>query len=172
MPTVISSVSQRWPLNWRVFRPGGNVTGMSALASEMAAKRVELLKDALPRASRVAVLWNSDNKSKIVEWKDTQGRTTRQTSSANSRICMIGSIEEHIGRRRAGTCTYPSRMDDSVRSRSLPWKIAANELQPFPCINQTALQRRGGQHGKRTCLGPGTAPAQRITAMRSKPEGR
>jgi putative tryptophan/tyrosine transport system substrate-binding protein len=53
-------------------RPGGNVTGMSALASEMAGKRVELLKEAIPRASRVAVLWNSNNKSKIEEWKDTQ----------------------------------------------------------------------------------------------------
>jgi putative ABC transport system substrate-binding protein len=53
-------------------RPGGNVTGMSAQASEMAGKRVELLKDALPRVSRVAVLWNPDNKSKIVEWSETQ----------------------------------------------------------------------------------------------------
>ena len=53
-------------------RPGGNVTGMSALASEMAGKRVELLKELVPRASRVAVLWNSNNKSKIAEWNDTQ----------------------------------------------------------------------------------------------------
>jgi putative ABC transport system substrate-binding protein len=53
-------------------RPGGNVTGMSALASDMAGKRVELLKEIVPRASRVAVLWNSNNKSKIEEWKETQ----------------------------------------------------------------------------------------------------
>jgi putative tryptophan/tyrosine transport system substrate-binding protein len=38
-------------------RPGGNVTGMSNLAPEMAGKRVELLKEVIPRASRVAVLW-------------------------------------------------------------------------------------------------------------------
>jgi putative ABC transport system substrate-binding protein len=53
-------------------RPGGNVTGMSALASEMAGKRIELLKDILPGVLRVALLWNPDNKSKIVEWNDTQ----------------------------------------------------------------------------------------------------
>ncbi len=53
-------------------RPGGNVTGMSGLASEMASKRVELLKEVIPRASRVAVLWNSDNQSKVEEWNDTQ----------------------------------------------------------------------------------------------------
>jgi putative tryptophan/tyrosine transport system substrate-binding protein len=53
-------------------RPGGNVTGMSALASEMTGKRLELLKEMIPRASRLAVLWNPSNKSKIEEWKNTQ----------------------------------------------------------------------------------------------------
>ena len=37
-------------------RPGFNITGMSALASDMASKRVELLKELVPNASRVAVL--------------------------------------------------------------------------------------------------------------------
>lgn len=52
--------------------PGGNVTGMSALASDLASKRVELLKELLPQANRVAVLWNPSNQSKVTEWKDTQ----------------------------------------------------------------------------------------------------
>jgi putative tryptophan/tyrosine transport system substrate-binding protein len=52
--------------------PGGNVTGMSALAADLASKRVELLKAVVPRASRVVVLWNSNNQSKVVEWKDTE----------------------------------------------------------------------------------------------------
>src|SRR5438105_3029696 len=42
-------------------RPGGNVTGMTFLSSELAGKRMELLKTAVPTASRVAVLWNPDN---------------------------------------------------------------------------------------------------------------
>jgi putative ABC transport system substrate-binding protein len=53
-------------------RPGGNLTGMSALASDLAGKRVELLKELLPNARRVAVLWNPSNQSKVTEWKDTQ----------------------------------------------------------------------------------------------------
>ena len=59
-------------------RPGGNVTGMSALASEMGGKRLELLKDIIPRASRIAVLWNPDNKSKVAEWNEmeTSAKTT------------------------------------------------------------------------------------------------
>ena len=40
-------------------RPGGNVTGLAVNAAEIAAKRVQLLRDAVPRLSRVAVLWNA-----------------------------------------------------------------------------------------------------------------
>src|SRR5438034_1572452 len=38
-------------------RPGGNVTGLSSLAAELVGKRLELLKQAVPGVSRVAVLW-------------------------------------------------------------------------------------------------------------------
>jgi putative ABC transport system substrate-binding protein len=40
-------------------RPGGNITGVSELATELSAKRLEILRDALPALSRVAVLWNA-----------------------------------------------------------------------------------------------------------------
>jgi putative tryptophan/tyrosine transport system substrate-binding protein len=39
-------------------RPGGNVTGMSVMLPDISAKQIQLLKDALPKLSRVAVLWN------------------------------------------------------------------------------------------------------------------
>jgi putative ABC transport system substrate-binding protein len=42
-------------------RPGGNVTGFSILAPELEGKRLELLKETIPRLSRVAVLWNPAN---------------------------------------------------------------------------------------------------------------
>src|SRR6516165_6876581 len=38
--------------------PGGNVTGISILASELNSKRLEVLKEAVPSASRIAVLWD------------------------------------------------------------------------------------------------------------------
>jgi putative tryptophan/tyrosine transport system substrate-binding protein len=40
-------------------RPGGNVTGVTRLTRELSGKRLELLKEALPRISRVGVLWTS-----------------------------------------------------------------------------------------------------------------
>jgi putative ABC transport system substrate-binding protein len=42
-------------------RPGGNVTGSSNFSPELSAKRVELLKETLPRIQRVGVLFNPDN---------------------------------------------------------------------------------------------------------------
>lgn len=42
-------------------RPGGNITGVTTLSVEMSMKQLELLKEMLPRASRIAVLWNPDN---------------------------------------------------------------------------------------------------------------
>jgi len=39
-------------------RPGGNTTGVSILASELNVKRLELLKETLPRVSRIAALWD------------------------------------------------------------------------------------------------------------------
>ena len=40
--------------------PGGNVTGLSLMQVELGTKRLQLLKEAIPRLTRVAVLWNPD----------------------------------------------------------------------------------------------------------------
>jgi len=40
-------------------RPGGNITGQAILSPELTAKRLEVLKEALPGISRVAVFWNA-----------------------------------------------------------------------------------------------------------------
>jgi len=53
-------------------RPGGNVTGLSIMAPELAGKRLELLKEVFPSASRVAVLWNADSPSAALVYKETK----------------------------------------------------------------------------------------------------
>ena len=42
-------------------RPGGNITGLTSLSADLSTKQLELLKEAVPRASRIAVLWNPAN---------------------------------------------------------------------------------------------------------------
>src|SRR5207237_9939005 len=52
--------------------PGGNITGMSGLASDLWPKRLELLKEIFPKLSRVAMLWNNGNAGMALESKATQ----------------------------------------------------------------------------------------------------
>jgi putative ABC transport system substrate-binding protein len=52
--------------------PGGNVTGLSSLSDELSTKRLELLKVIVPKLSRVAVLWNSEQSSSARSWKIIQ----------------------------------------------------------------------------------------------------
>ena len=53
-------------------KPGGNVTGLSITAPDLAGKRLQLLREAVPRLGRVAVLWNADNPVKAREVEETQ----------------------------------------------------------------------------------------------------
>jgi putative tryptophan/tyrosine transport system substrate-binding protein len=53
-------------------RPGGNVTGMSLMVPDLGGKRLELLKELLPRLVRVAVLWNAANPYPAIVFKETQ----------------------------------------------------------------------------------------------------
>jgi putative ABC transport system substrate-binding protein len=53
-------------------RPGGNVTGLSLMAPDLGEKRLELLKEAVRKVSRLAVLWNSASRSSETEWKAMQ----------------------------------------------------------------------------------------------------
>jgi ABC-type uncharacterized transport system substrate-binding protein len=53
-------------------RPGGNITGLSIQAAEVGGKRLELLKAAVPQASRITVLWEPGDPAKALEWQDTQ----------------------------------------------------------------------------------------------------
>jgi len=52
--------------------PGGNITGISGLASDLWPKRLELLKEIFPKVSRVAMLWNNGNAGMALEAKATE----------------------------------------------------------------------------------------------------
>jgi putative ABC transport system substrate-binding protein len=71
IPTAIDPVGTG--LIASLARPGGNITGGAILTGEMAAKRLELLKEVVPSLSRTAVLWNSANPANALAWRETQG---------------------------------------------------------------------------------------------------
>ena len=55
-------------------RPGGNVTGMSLMAPDLGAKRLELLKEVLPRLCRVAVVCTENLNADVVMMKSAEYR--------------------------------------------------------------------------------------------------
>jgi putative ABC transport system substrate-binding protein len=55
-------------------RPGGNITGLSMMAPELGAKRLQLLKETFPKIFRpVAVVWNPDYVGMMARFRETQG---------------------------------------------------------------------------------------------------
>ncbi len=70
-------------------RPGGNVTGLSIMADDLSAKRLELLRETVARVSRIAVLWNPDN-------GDMQSRMKEVRTAAKTLGVIIQSLEVRV----------------------------------------------------------------------------
>jgi len=51
-------------------RPGGNITGLTTIASDLTSKRLELLKEVVPRLSRVAILWDPEARTGPPQFKE------------------------------------------------------------------------------------------------------
>jgi putative ABC transport system substrate-binding protein len=74
IPIVMASAADPVQLGLvaSLARPGGNITGLSEITPEMAGKRLELLKEMVPKLSRVAVLWDPGNDASALSWKEIQ----------------------------------------------------------------------------------------------------
>ncbi|SCK33645.1 putative ABC transport system substrate-binding protein [Variovorax sp. HW608] len=53
-------------------RPGGNVTGITDMATELSAKRLEFLTQAVPSATHVAILWNAGDRAMTLRYKEVE----------------------------------------------------------------------------------------------------
>jgi putative ABC transport system substrate-binding protein len=74
IPIVMASAGDpvRSGLVSSLAHPGGNVTGLTVLGPGLAAKRLELLREAVPNMSRVAFLWNPANPDQKFSFKEVQ----------------------------------------------------------------------------------------------------
>jgi putative tryptophan/tyrosine transport system substrate-binding protein len=87
-------------------RPGGNVTGLSIVRTELNSKRLELVKEALPRVSRAAVLWAYPLTAESAGLKELQTAAralgVKLSSLGGRRIneydaALAAAVREHIG---------------------------------------------------------------------------
>jgi putative ABC transport system substrate-binding protein len=70
-------------------RPGGNVTGVNDQSAVLSAKRLELLKEMVPAATRIAVLWNANDRAMTLRYREIE----RAAQTLRVRIEPLGVNE-------------------------------------------------------------------------------
>jgi len=65
-------------------QPGGNITGFTPISGELGGKRLELLKETIPKLSRVAVLWDPNAPNGETAWKEIQSSATTLALQSHS----------------------------------------------------------------------------------------
>jgi putative tryptophan/tyrosine transport system substrate-binding protein len=122
-------------------RPGGNITGLTSISEDLEGKRLELLREVLPRVSRVTVLWNPDNQSLLAELREIRAaaQVLRMTVQALE-VRTPGDLEETykaIVRARPGALLVMAdrlflhnrqRIMDFATKQRLPGVYAYREL--------------------------------------------
>jgi putative tryptophan/tyrosine transport system substrate-binding protein len=69
-PASGDALAMRWIDS--LARPGGNVTGLTDESVQLSAKRMELLKEAVPKAARIAVLWNANDRGMTLRYQEIE----------------------------------------------------------------------------------------------------
>ncbi|MEO7727583.1 MAG: ABC transporter substrate-binding protein [Burkholderiales bacterium] len=72
IPLVMATMGDPRPMVASFAHPGGNITGLTTFSTELTGKRIELLKELVPRLSRIALLHNMGNPAAPPEWEQTK----------------------------------------------------------------------------------------------------
>jgi putative tryptophan/tyrosine transport system substrate-binding protein len=122
-------------------RPGGNITGLTSISSEIEGKRLELLREVLPHISHIAVLWNAASPIQVIEEREVRAAT--QISVMKMLSLGVRTVEEiedalaTIVRERPGALLvladrlflhHRARIMDFAAQRRLPGVHAYREL--------------------------------------------
>ena len=114
-------------------RPGGNITGLTNIAAELAGKRLELLKETIPKLSRVALMWEPKNAGSEQTWKESQLLTkelglrlhSMEVSSADQ---LEGAFKEAIKARSEALAVTPMVLAGTNRKQIV--ELAAKTRLP------------------------------------------
>jgi putative ABC transport system substrate-binding protein len=103
-------------------RPGGNITGINSLAPELGGKRLELLKETMPKLSRVAFLFNPNTSSNIIELEELRRaapalHTTLRTVEARGAADIEPAFSTMIRERAEALSTASGPANNTNRAR-------------------------------------------------------
>lgn len=114
-------------------RPGGNITGLTQISPELAGKRLEILKEAVPRLRRVAVLWHPLHPNTPTTFKETQHAAEKlglrvQSLAVNDERDLMRAFEKATSERAEGLVVL--RDPFMVKHRLLIADVAAKKRLP------------------------------------------
>jgi putative ABC transport system substrate-binding protein len=129
-------------------RPGGNLTGSTFFFAEVNAKRLELLKEALPSLRRVAVLMNDDNRGNVVTFE----AMTKTARSVNLEVVQVSTrspedFERAFSQIKRSGADAVSVYEDALFVAQAARLAALAERQRLPSIGFREYADRGGLLG-------------------------
>ena len=141
-------------------RPEGNTTGVNILSPELSAKRLSLLKEILPKLSRVAVLWDPVNPSQLIATQNAAKSLAvkLQVFEIRSRDDLAGAFQAARKGRAESLNVFASPLLSSLQ-RSIRDLAASHRL---PAIYQW---REHAEEGGLVSYGPSLAEVWRQTAV-------
>jgi len=80
-------------------RPGGNITGLTSISVEMEGKRLELLREVVPKVSHIAVLWNAASPIQVIE----EGEVRAAAQVLGIKMLSLGVRSSRVQLERYGT---------------------------------------------------------------------
>jgi putative ABC transport system substrate-binding protein len=142
--------------------PGGNVTGVSIMATELSGKRLEILREMVPKVSRVAMLWNDTNPGMVLRARETEAAAAKlgvtvQSFGVHDLIDFDHAFASIVNGRAAALLTlidpftrqHRQRIVDFAAQRHLPALYEAREFV---------------ESGGLICYGPSLLAIQRRSA--------
>ena len=91
-PVVMATMGGPGAIVPSFAEPGGNITGVITFSTELTAKRIEVLKELVPRLSRVALLHNMGNPAVPPEWEET--RTAARSLGLQAELLDVRSEDD------------------------------------------------------------------------------
>jgi ABC-type uncharacterized transport system substrate-binding protein len=146
IPIVFTWVVDPLSLVASLARPGANVTGVTTMTGDLSPKRLELLKETLPKLSRVAVLWNAGNPTATRVFKDMESDGPQfglQLQALGVRDAEEIHKAINTAVRTGAKALFVIEETVLVRHRTLILDLAAKHRLPTASTNKEFVQAGG-----------------------------
>ena len=166
-----------------IARPGGKATGLTCISSELAGKRLQLLKELLSPLTRVAILYNPEDRNKPWEYKQSQEaadklKLTLRAYEARSSIEIDEAFTRMVDDRTQAliifsdglTVAHQKKLADLALAYRLPAMFGFREFTEMGGLvsygaSNTGMWRRAASYVDRILKGtsPGDLPVEQPT---------